>query len=140
MDKRAFWRAIMNQYPLTVCCQRLNISLFTLRQWCAQADINLEQQRSKADPRQKWLTDQQLQQLAEEHGRILDQPAQPPEPIPPAAYKLLIEQAAQAQHQAAQIRTDHATLQKQAQQINASLDTIRQEQAALHKRVEELGE
>ena len=101
----------MTHTPLTVAAHRLDISLYTLRQWCQKAGIDLEQQKSLSDPRQKWVTDEQLQQLATSHGRLLDQEAEEQELIPVNAYRLLIEQIAQVVQQAEQIGVDHAALQ-----------------------------
>jgi chromosome segregation ATPase len=124
----------MEQHTLTVAAHRLGgISLFTLRQWCKAAGIDLEQQKSLADPRQKWLTDEQVKLLAQAHGRILDQHVQATEPIPPNAYKLLVEKVAQVAQQAEQINANHAPLlaglAELREQIGAA--TREQEQAQL---------
>jgi myosin heavy subunit len=120
----------MEQHTLTVAAHRLGVSPFTLRQWCKAAAIDLEDQVSRADPRQKWVTDAQLKQLAREHGRVLDQPPAEPEPIPPNAYKLLLEQTAQAAQEAEQIRADHQELQEEQEQLRSDLAAI--QQAAEH--------
>jgi predicted nucleic acid-binding Zn-ribbon protein len=130
----------MKQYPLTVCCQRLGITLFTLRQWCEKANIDMEQQKSLADPRQKWLTEEQLQHLALTHGRLLDQPKADPEPIPINAYKLLMEQVAQIQAERASDRQELVQLRTDYDQEHQAHQAQHAELAAAQTQMEYVGD
>jgi hypothetical protein len=49
----------------------LNVDPKTFGRWLKQADIDPSQQIDRADPRQRFLTEEQLRQLADEHGREL---------------------------------------------------------------------
>src|SRR2546428_6861634 len=49
----------------------LNVDPKTFGRWLKQADIDPRQQIDRADPRQRFLTEEQLRQLADEHGREL---------------------------------------------------------------------
>lgn len=136
----------MAQFPLTVACVRLGgISLYTLRQWCEKAEIDLEEQRSLADPRAKWLSEEQLVVLAAAHGRVLDQPPTEPELIPPAAYKLMMEQVAQALQQYEAFRADQATFEEslarqaeQSEEITRQLVALREADQELAQHIQNL--
>ncbi len=129
----------MAQFPLTVAAMRLGgISLYTLRQRCEKADIDLEQQRSLADPRAKWLSEEQLLLLAAAHGRVLDQPPTEPELIPPAAYKLMMEQVAQALQQYELFSNSQADLESGLAQLVEQGQAITRQLAALREADHEL--
>lgn len=86
----------MQQYTLSECWTMLDVDPQTFRTWLKQAQI--EPQTSKNDKRIKYVTEDQLMQLADEHGRVLDQAVKPIEPIIPAnTYKLLVERVGVAE-------------------------------------------
>ncbi len=129
----------MAQFPLTVAAMRLGgISLYTLRQWCEKAEIDLEQQRSLADPRAKWLSEEQLLLLAAAHGRALDQPPAEPELIPHAAYKLMMEQVAQALQGYEAFSTNQATFEEDLAHLVAQSESVARQLAALRDADQEL--
>src|SRR5213593_3154718 len=78
-------------YTLAECRAMLDVDYKTFQRWLDKAGIDTDQQISKVDNRIKFLTEAQLAQLAEDHGRTL-KPAQAhtQEIIPVSAYKLLI--------------------------------------------------
>ncbi len=125
----------MKQSPLTVATHRLGISLFTLRQWCEKAGIDLEQQRSLADPRQKWLSEDQLRQLAADHGRLLDQEKPDSEPIPVHAYQLLVEQVARLVQQAEEMGTAQSDILTSIIQLQEQAEATVRQLAALEQTV-----
>jgi chromosome segregation ATPase len=129
----------MAQFPLTVAAMRLGgISLYTLRQWCEKAEIDLERQRSLADPRAKWLSEEQLLLLAAAHGRALDQPPTEPELIPPAAYKLMMEQVAQALQQYEVFSGGQAILKNGLAHLVAQSEAVARQLSALKEADQEL--
>ncbi len=84
----------MRRYTLSECSMLFGVDPKTFRAWLARDQI--EPQTSRADPRIKYLTEEQVQRLAVLHDHPLGA-GQPPHPevISPAAYKLLIEQVAE---------------------------------------------
>jgi hypothetical protein len=54
----------------------LRVNPKTFARWLREAGIDPEEQIDKFDPRQKWLTDEQILMLAQEHGRVVDFPDQ----------------------------------------------------------------
>lgn len=53
------------------CQELLRVDPKTFGRWLKQANIDPRQQIDKADPRQRYLTEDQVRQLAAEHGREL---------------------------------------------------------------------
>lgn len=60
----------------------LQVDPKTFGRWLEKAQIDPEKQVNRADPRQKWLTEEQLRMLAKEHGRELPPLDQEDEPEP----------------------------------------------------------
>lgn len=64
----------------------LNVDPKTFSRWLQKAHIDASQQINRADPRQKWLTEEQILMLAKEHGREVQLPPldeeEEPEPRP----------------------------------------------------------
>jgi hypothetical protein len=79
------------RYTLTECYEVLQVDPKTFRRWMEKA--NITPQVSKADDRVKYLTQEQLRELAEQHERELSE-AVPTTAValPPGAYKLLLDQ------------------------------------------------
>jgi chromosome segregation ATPase len=125
-------------YTFQECYKALDVDPKTFRGWLERDGMKMHQ--SEADARVKFLTEEEVKGLAARHGRPWPPAKREIETIPPASYKLLLEQTAQAARQAEQIRADHAQLQKLAQGITAHLDTISQEQTALCQQIEGLQE
>jgi hypothetical protein len=83
-------------YTFSECYELLNVDPKTFRRWLEKANIDPDQQVSKIDNRIKFLTEEQIQQLARDHERDLQSaPTRTVESISPAAYKLLAEQLAE---------------------------------------------
>src|SRR5438876_6396080 len=117
----------MKRYTLTECYELLDIDPKTFRGWLAKAGI--EPQVSKADPRVKYLSEEQLRHLAKEHERSLERVRQGPEVIPPSAYKLLMDQIETLDRQAAGLGNRLEALHEEALHAAAELET--QQKAAL---------
>ncbi len=98
------------RYTLDECYAALDVHPKTFRRWLEQAKMTPE--RSRADERIKFLTSEQVAQLARLHDRPWPPLVRPqPEVIRPEAYKLLVDQLAEAEQQVRQIRTEHTQLQ-----------------------------
>src|SRR5712692_8541336 len=91
----------MKRYTLSECYELLQVDPKTFRGWLEKAGIM--PQVSKADPRVKYLSEEQLRYLAQEHERSLERVRQGPEVIPPAAYKTLVDQVADLDRQGADL-------------------------------------
>src|SRR5579871_283905 len=73
----------------------LKVDPKTFSRWLARAHIDPSKQVNRADPRQKWLTEEQILMLAREHGRDVQLPPadQEEEPEPrPAAILTTVEE------------------------------------------------
>jgi DNA repair exonuclease SbcCD ATPase subunit len=82
------------RYTLEECYTMLDVHPKTFRQWLK--DDNITTKASKADKRIKFLTEEQVKQLAELHDKPWPPTvSQEAEVIPVTAYKLLIEQVEQ---------------------------------------------
>src|SRR5712692_9850414 len=90
------------RYTLTECYDLLDVDPKTFRGWVQKAGV--EPQISKADPRVKYLTEEQVRSLAGAHERDLDRNLERarrrPELVPPNAYKTLMDQVAALERQA----------------------------------------
>jgi uncharacterized phage infection (PIP) family protein YhgE len=120
------------RYTLEECYTMLDVHPKTFRQWLK--DDNITTKASKADKRIKFLTEEQVKQLAELHDKPWPPPvSQEAEVIPVTAYKLLIEQveqlnAAQATLQASitELRgqQEHEALLEQWQKANTAIQEM----------------
>lgn len=98
------------RYTLEESCTVLDVHPKTFKRWLKDDHITTE--RSKADKRIKFLTEEQVKQLAELHDKPWPPPvSQEAEVIPVAAYKLLIERMTQVEQQTEQISNAQATLE-----------------------------
>jgi len=59
-------------YTITEAIYYLHVDPKTFQKWLTKANIDLSGQISRADNRVRYLTSEQLTQLAEDHGRVLD--------------------------------------------------------------------
>ena len=72
----------------------LKVDPKTFSRWLAKAHIDPAKQVNRADPRQKWLTEEQLLMLAREHGRDVQLPPEDQEEAsaPPAVVLSTLEE------------------------------------------------
>jgi len=110
------------RYTFEECYIMLDVHPKTFRRWLKDDKINT--QTSKADKRIKFLTEEQVKQLAQQH----DKPwppvaAQEQEVIPVTAYKLLQEQIAQITKQTEEISATLATLQTRIAELHGQEET-----------------
>jgi chromosome segregation ATPase len=115
----------MKRYTLSECYEVLQVDPKTFRGWLEKAGI--VPQVSKADPRVKYLSEEQLRYLAQEHERSLERVRQGPEVIPPAAYKKLVDQVADLDRQGADLSRRLVTLHEEALQAGVDLQTQHKE-------------
>lgn len=132
------------RYTLEECCAVLDIHQKTFKRWLK--DDHIATERSKADKRIKFLTEEQVKHLAELHDKPWPPPAnQEAEVIPVTAYKLLIEQVERVEQQTEQISTTQATLQagivelRGRQEITASVVTAIQQEHTRSTEAEQPG-
>lgn len=78
-------------YTFNQCYELLNVDPKTFRGWLQEAGIDPDHQVSRADRRVRFLTQEQLDVLAEAHGRRLNALHAPDQPVTPGAYKLLVD-------------------------------------------------
>ena len=80
-------------YTFAECYKLLDVDPKTFGRWLEKAGIDPKKQVSKVDNRIRFLTHQQLLELAGAHGRTLTPPEEQAatESVPPGAYKLLQE-------------------------------------------------
>ncbi len=84
------------RYTLSECYKVLAVDGKTFREWLKKA--NIVPTPSRADERVKYLTEEQVQLLADLHERTLPLESPPPEGITiPGSYKLLLEQVDEVQ-------------------------------------------
>lgn len=75
-------------YTFNECYEMLAVDPKTFRGWLKEADINPNAQVSRADKRVRYLTKEQVDKMAVDHGRLLRTPS-PDEPLSLGAFKLL---------------------------------------------------
>ncbi|EFH79650.1 hypothetical protein [Ktedonobacter racemifer] len=121
------------RYTLEECYSALDIHPKTFRRWLT--DANMQPERSRADERIKYLTHEQLEHLARIYGRPwppqVSEEEHQPELVPAQAYKLLLEQLAEAQQEAQELRASLDTLSTRQEVIQGGLEAqqTRQQQA-----------
>lgn len=92
----------MRTYTFNECYELLNVDPKTFRGWLKEAGIDPGHQVSRADRRIRFLTEAQLERLAEDHGRLLRAPSPPSdEAISPGAFKLLMDRMQRAEEEIA---------------------------------------
>lgn len=89
-------------YLFTECYSLLNCDPKTFRKWLKKAGLDASAQKSTIDERIKFLTEDQLRQLAQDHGRPWPPQPRPageqPAPIAPGAFKLVDERTGRHEH------------------------------------------
>ena len=130
----------MRTYTFNECYERLHVDPKTFRGWLKEAGIDPDHQVSRADRRIRFLTETQLDKLAEEHGRRLSGPASnDDEVIHVGAFKLLLDRMQRAEEEIAR----HPRQIEESQQYVEDLVTKIQEEfkescATLNERVADL--
>jgi tetrahydromethanopterin S-methyltransferase subunit G len=127
----------MKRYTLTECYDMLNVDPKTFRSWLQRDSIQTTP--SKADPRVKYLTEEQVLFLAKEHERTLAPSAEPAEIIPPNAYKLLVDQADTVERQVTNLVAEQLSvreaLAEQETRVSQDITTLN---GTLDERITEL--
>jgi hypothetical protein len=115
----------MRTYTFNECYELLHVDPKTFRGWLKEAGIDPDHQVSRADRRIRFLTQAQLDKLAEEHGRRLSGPAShDDEVIHAGAFKLLLDRMQRAEEEIAR----HPRQIEESQQYVEDLVTKIQEE------------
>jgi chromosome segregation ATPase len=136
MEKEKEAYHLQASYTFGECCKVLDVDFKTFKGWLSKDGV--QSSNSSYDTRVKYLTVEQVQTLAERHGR----PWPPlreeePEQITAVAAKRLMEQIANATRQAKELRAELKIIHQQEglapfrEEIAAQLDVIRQAQAEI---------
>lgn len=139
-------------YTFNQCYDLLNVDAKTFRSWLKEAGIDSDHQVSRADRRIRFLTREQLEHLAREHGRVLgNAPTQEPT-ISLATFKLLADRVARSEDEIARLpgmieETRQELTQQLGQQHEEATaqyqtlsDQFAQAQAYSNEQVKEMGQ
>ncbi len=130
---------LKSRYTLDECYTVLDIHPKTFRAWLKEGGITPE--HSRADRRIKFLTAAQVERLARLHDKPWPPTASTQEPvIRPEAYKLLLEQLAEADQQAQQISTEHVQLQASIAELREQQEATTRQLAAIEQESREQAE
>src|SRR5436190_455585 len=130
----------MRTYTFNECYELLNVDPKTFRGWLKEAGIDPDHQVSRADRRIRFLTEAQLDQLAEDHGRRLGAKASnDDEVIHAGAFKLLLDRMQRAEEEIAR----HPHQIEESQQYVEDLVTkiqqeFKQSQVTINGRIADL--
>jgi len=92
----------MRTYTFNECYELLHVDPKTFRGWLKEAGIDPDHQVSRSDRRIRFLTEEQLRKLAEDHGRLLQGSAHDAEEaISPGAFKLLMDRMTRVEEEIA---------------------------------------
>ncbi|MDQ2887768.1 MAG: hypothetical protein M3Y39_16980 [Chloroflexota bacterium] len=94
-------------YTFSECYKLLDVDPKTFGRWLEKASIDPKQQVSKVDNRIRYLTQQQVEQLATDHGRTLTPLTErTEEDATPGMYKLLAERLDTLESKLEEVRDD----------------------------------
>lgn len=115
----------MRTYTFNECYELLNVDPKTFRGWLKEANIDPDHQVSRADRRIKFLTEEQLNRLAVDHGRLLrGVQEQAEESVSPAAFKLLMDRLARAEEEIARRTPWFEVIERQQTAIQKLEDNV----------------
>jgi hypothetical protein len=96
-------RSHMRTYTFNECYELLHVDPKTFRGWLKEANIDPNHQVSRADRRIRFLTEEQIDQLAVDHGRLLRAPSpEASEVVSLGAFKLLLDRVQRMEEEIAQ--------------------------------------
>ncbi|HEY4036760.1 MAG TPA: hypothetical protein VGL94_22615 [Ktedonobacteraceae bacterium] len=130
----------MRTYTFNECYELLTVDPKTFRGWLKEADIDPNHQVSRADRRIRFLTQEQIDRLAVDHGRLLRAPSSDAhEVVSPGAFKLLLDRVQRTEEEI--VRQEH--LIEEATEHRKDLATklaegLQEYQNSLDKRITEL--
>jgi len=126
-------------YNFSACCRLLDTNPKTFKGWLEKAHIDSSKQVNAADPREKYLTREQVQMLAEKHGRILPSLDEEETQTPPTmTIEALAEQlAANHAQTTTQIEANHALLTEMTHSFRHILSLV-QEQGNHRQRFDQM--
>jgi hypothetical protein len=133
-------RSHMRTYTFNECYELLTVDPKTFRGWLKEADIDPNHQVSRADRRIRFLTQEQIDRLAVDHGRLLRAPSSDAhEVVSPGAFKLLLDRVQRTEEEI--VRQEH--LIEEATEHRKDLATklaegLQEYQNSLDKRITEL--
>ena len=130
----------MRTYTFNECYELLSVDPKTFRGWLKEADIDPNHQVSRADRRIRFLTQEQIDRLAVDHGRLLRVPSSDAhEVVSPGAFKLLLDRVQRTEEEIArqEHRIEEATEHRE-DRVTKLAEGLQEYQNSLDKRITEL--
>jgi uncharacterized phage infection (PIP) family protein YhgE len=130
----------MRTYTFNECYELLAVDPKTFRGWLKEADIDPNHQVSRADRRIRFLTQEQIDRLAVDHGRLLRAPSSNAhEVVSPGAFKLLLDRVQRTEEEIArqEHRLEEATEYRE-DLVTKLAEGLQEYQSSLDKRITEL--
>jgi hypothetical protein len=130
----------MRTYTFNECYELLSVDPKTFRGWLKEADIDPNHQVSRADRRIRFLTQEQIDRLAVDHGRLLRVPSSDAhEVVSPGAFKLLLDRVQWTEEEIArqEHRIEEATEHRE-DRVTKLAEGLQEYQHSLDKRITEL--
>jgi len=130
----------MRTYTFNECYELLNVDPKTFRGWLKEAGIDPDHQVSRADRRMRFLTEAQLERLAEDHGRRLGAKASnDDEVIHAGAFKLLLDRMQRAEEEIARHPHQIEESQQYVEDLVTSIqEEFKQSQVTINERIADL--
>lgn len=130
----------MRTYTFNECYELLHVDPKTFRGWLKEANIDPNHQVSRADRRIRFLTQEQIDQLAVDHGRLLHAPSSnADEVVSPGAFKLLLDRVQRTEEEIArQEQQIEETTQHLEDRVKKLEEGLQEYRSSLDKRITEL--
>lgn len=130
----------MRTYTFNECYELLHVDPKTFRGWLKEANIDPNHQVSRADRRIRFLTEEQISQLAVDHGRLLRAvSSEASEVVSLAAFKLLLDRVQRTEEEIARQDQRLSETTKHTEDLESLVQEKLQEyQSTLDKRIAEL--
>lgn len=130
----------MRTYTFNECYELLNVDPKTFRGWLKEADIDPNHQVSRADRRIRFLTEEQINQLAVDHGRLLRAPSsEASEVVSLGTFKLLMDRVQRTEEEIARQEQRLSEATEHIEDLVTKFEEGLQEyRSSLDKRITEL--
>ena len=130
----------MKTYTFNECYELLHVDPKTFRGWLKEANIDPNHQVSRADRRIRFLTQEQIDQLAVDHGRLLRAPSSnADEVVSPGAFKLLLDRVQRTEEEIArQEQQIEEAIEHTEDVVTSVQERLQEYRSTLDKRITEL--
>lgn len=130
----------MRTYTFNECYELLHVDPKTFRGWLKEASIDPNHQVSRADRRIRFLTEEQINQLAVDHGRLLRAPSSDAsEVVSLGAFKLLLDRMQRTEEDAARQDQRLSEITKHTEGLQVLVqDRLQEYQSTVDQRIAEL--